>query len=186
MGEAKMLRTLLAVLAVIVTLAAANPAQAAWGGFWQRVRLDFQRVNCWPEPFIHADWADVRAFTNAMVANGWRAQNTLGTHYFDPDTQLLNQAGQLKLRWILTQAPPERRTVFVLRATTPDANAARMKTVQEHVAAIVPEEMSPPVVQTDVEPRGRSGAYIFAVDSMIRSSIPAPRLPERQESNGSN
>src|SRR6476620_9001020 len=80
-----------------------------WHQFWQRVHVDFYRNNSWPEPFLTADKFAVRTPYCIMVDNGWKMQNTIGTFLFDPETQRINQAGDLLVKWIMTQAPINRR-----------------------------------------------------------------------------
>lgn len=162
---------------LFATLAGASAADAGWSEFWDRVHLDFRRVNCWPEPFLHADRELVRSPLIAMTDNGWRAQNTLNNHLFTLEHQALTQAGILKVRWIVTQAPPHRRSVFVLRGETAEATLARVEAVQQQIVKLVPGGARPEVLLTDTIPVGGSGEYFDAVDRSSKQSIPAPRLP---------
>ena len=64
---------------------------------------------------------------------GWEGAMTLHDYHFGPETNRLNSAGQLHLRWMLTQAPAQYRSAFVSRGmNTPEqieerlANAARV------------------------------------------------------------
>ena len=100
-----MLRVRVTLLACLTTLLAVTSAPAGWHEFWDRVHLDFHRNNCWDEPFTTADRRSVRAPFTAMIHSGWRSQNTLGQHYFDRETNVLNEAGEQKLFWIVTNAP---------------------------------------------------------------------------------
>ena len=170
-------RTTLA-LVFAAALVTASVAQADWAEFWERVHLDFHRMNAWPEPFRHADKDLVRQPLLAMTDNGWRMQNTISDHLFDGETNHLTQAGALKVRWIVTQAPPHRRTVFVLRGATPDATLARVDAVQEVITHLVPQGNRPEVLLTDVVPVGGSGEYFDSVDRQLKDSIPPPRLPQ--------
>ncbi|MBC8355510.1 MAG: hypothetical protein H8E66_26325 [Planctomycetes bacterium] len=180
-----MRRTILA-LVFVATGVTASVTQAGWTEFWERVHLDWHRMNSWPEPFLHADKDLVRQPLIAMTDRGWRMQNTLSDHLFDVEKQTLTQAGALKVRWIVTQAPPHRRTVFVLRGATPEATLARVDDVQATVAQMVPQGARPQVQLTDVTPVGGSGDYFDAVDRARKDSIPAPRLPEAQGTTGGN
>jgi hypothetical protein len=175
--ERSMRRTTLALL-FAATVVTASVAQADWDQFWSRVHLDWHRVNAWPEPFRRADKDLVRQPLLAMTDNGWRMQNTLSDHLFNSETSGLTQAGSLKVRWIVTQAPPHRRTVFVLRGPTPDATLARVDAVQEAITFLLPQGDRPQVLLTDVIPVGGSGDYFDAVDRQLKDSIPPPRLPQ--------
>jgi hypothetical protein len=172
------MRRITSALVFSAAIVTASVSQADWTEFWERVHLDWHRVNAWPEPFLHADRDLVRQPLIAMTDNGWRMQNTLSDHLFDGETSKLTQAGTLKVRWIVTQAPPHRRTVFVLRGATPDSTLARVDAVQEAITQLVPQGNRPEVLLTDVIPVGGSGDYFDAVDRQLKDSIPPPRLPQ--------
>ena len=72
-----MRRASLACLITITLLTSASTALADWHEFWHRVKIDYHRNNCWPEPFIYADRRATRAPFQAMVNNGWQRQTTL-------------------------------------------------------------------------------------------------------------
>jgi hypothetical protein len=108
----------------------------------------------------------------------------LSDHFFTTEDQAINQAGELKLRWIVTQAPLNRRTVFVLRAANPEFTALRVASVQRAIDRIVIDGARPEVLITDVIPPGASGDYFDQVDRQLKQSIPAPRLPEMESTSG--
>jgi hypothetical protein len=112
-----------------------------------------------------------------MVHSGWRSQNTLGQHYFDRETNALNQAGEQKLFWIVTQAPEPYRTVFVTRAQEGEISEKRVDSVQQALVQMLPDQPLPAVLPTDEEPRGWPADYIDAIDRKEQSTIPPPRLP---------
>lgn len=92
---------------LVVVLAAvfgAETVRADWlADFFVSIPRDFKRRNCWPEPFDAADRYAVRSPFVTMVDNGWRRQNLLGDHHFDPKTNELNESGRLKVQWIVYQ-----------------------------------------------------------------------------------
>lgn len=169
-----------------VVLVMGSSAHAGWAEFWDRFHADFHRNNCWPQPFQTTDRELTRAPLIAMTSAGWRQHNTLSDHFFSVEDQAINQAGELKVRWIVTQAPPHRRTVFVLRASTAEATASRIAAVQRVIEKFVPEGPRPEVLLTDVIPPGASGDYFDQVDRQLKQSIPAPRLPEMESTSGEN
>jgi hypothetical protein len=182
-----MRRWLPAVLAIACLAYAASPAEAQhlrenWNNFWNRVHTDFHRNNAWPEPFLSADRAVVREVFCLQADNGWKMQNTVGSFLFD-DNHELNRAGELMVRWIVTQAPVHRRAVFVLKGETAAQTEARVASVNEAVAKYAGGNV-PPVLVTDVEPRGWSGSYVDAMAQQYQSSIPSPRLSGGAESGG--
>ena len=160
-------------------------AHADWHEFWHRVGVDFHRNNAWPEPFVSADRQVTREYFRIQVNNGWRLQNTVGKWFYDEETNALNQAGEIKLRQIVTQSPVHRRTVFVLMGTSPDITAKRVESVQQTLAKILPDGPVPQVLLTDVDLEGGSGEYYDRVNSAYNSSIPAPRLSGDSSGSGS-
>jgi hypothetical protein len=149
--------------------------------FWHRCGVDFHRNNSWPEPFLSADKMAVRTPWCMQVDNGWKLHNTIGTFLFDYETQRINQAGDLLVKWIIQQAPINRRAVFVLKGDTPEATAARIESVQAAVAKYSQGSVCP-VLLTDTEPPGWPAAYIDTITQQFNATIPAPRLPPRESS----
>jgi hypothetical protein len=171
------MRRLVVVLTVLCSSTVAFQANA--GEFWDRMSLDFHRMNCWPEPFVHSDRELVRGPLIAMTNSGWQLQNTLSHHFFEADTHELTRAGRLRLQWIVTQAPAHRRTVFVLRSLQPHATDKRLASVQENMNGLTPNMPGPEVLVSDTTPPGGSGDYFDNVDRQLKSSVPIPRLPPR-------
>ena len=163
----------------------ASQTQAGWREFWRRTTVDWHRVNCWPEPFIYPDRDAARAPFQQMVDRGWQRETTLGDYHFDSDTQLLNEAGELQLRWVMTQAPQHRRSVLVLRGSNTDATSIRIDSVQQAATKIQPAGPLPPVVQTDVPPAGSPADAVDAYNRKYFSTIPDPRLPKPASGDGS-
>jgi hypothetical protein len=167
-------------ITVAALLAAAGPA-ARGEGFWSRMKVDYHRMNCWPEPFQQFDRDSTRAPFIVMTNNGWRLQHTLTDYFFDAETQHLNRAGQLKLHWMLTQAPVHRRSVYVYRSVDPEVTAARIASVQEWVSRTYPDGSQVEVMISDAMPFGGSGAYYDALQRQLFTDLPAPQLPPRQD-----
>jgi hypothetical protein len=155
-----------------------------WHDFWADVELHRRRVNVWPEPFALQDRELVRDPFRIMADNGWKLQNTFGDHLFEPDENELTYAGQMKLRWILSQLPPHRRSIFVVEGETQPATAGRVASVYKHMAEIAPDAASCPVQTTKIIPPGGDGSYLDSLDQTYRSSMPLPRLPAPQPAVG--
>ena len=182
-----MRRWQLACSVTVCLILATGTAQADgwkdnWNTFWHDVHVDFHRNNAYPEPFNSADRARVREPFCIQTDNGWRMQNTVGTYLYDVNTQHLNAAGELLVKWIVTQAPHHRRAVFVLRGDTAEITAARVGSVQAAVARYATGPVCP-VLLTDSEPRGWSASYIDSMTEQFNSTIPAPRLPANSDGN---
>lgn len=151
----------------------------AWNQFWHRCKVDFHRNNSWPEPFLSLDRQAARTPFALMTDNGWKMHNTIGSFLFDPETQRVNHAGELLVKWIVTQAPTPRRVVFVLQGDTPEATAARVESVQAAVAKYAGGNPCP-VLLTHTEPAGWSAAYIDHITQQYNATIQPPRLPPPQ------
>ena len=139
--------------------------------FWQI----FHHAHYWPYPYNCQDRDYVRSFSALQVAKGWTAQTTLYDYHFDPDTHQLNQSGRLMLAWILGNAPPEHRKVYVQTASSEYASQQRLAHVQEEVNKLTDELQAPTVALRLTEPLGRP-----AVEAdMIRRNELDTMLPPR-------
>ena len=179
-----MSRTVPLLLTCLFAGLAAVPAQAGWNEFWDRVHLDFHRNNCWSEPFSSLDRRTVHAPFQAMEMKGWRTQNTLGYHYFDPETQALNEAGQRKLQLILNMSPDQFRTVYVTQAFEQTDSEKRLDSVQQSLAKLLPNQSLPEVIPVDTEPRGWPAEHVDQIERKMYSTIASPRLPGFQAAGG--
>lgn len=166
---------------VLAAMVAAGPARGDWfQSAWESVRRDSQFNNSWPEPFVQSDRAAPPAAFAVMVANGWRLQNTLSDYHFDAETAELSEAGRLRVQEILTEAPVEHRTLFVLRARTPEMTAARLQAVDELAETVALPGETPMVVETGTRPRGWPADRIDETIRKAKAGIPDPRLPARE------
>lgn len=176
----------------LVMLVAVEDAQAGWQSmkanwhiFWQRVHTDWHRNNAWPEPFTVVDRAAVDQPLAIMVNNGWRLQNTISSQLFDQETQELTRAGEMKVRWILTQMPPHRRSIFVLRGNTAEVTKIRVQSVQKAAATTLGDVNGALIAVTDTIPQGGSGDYYERVNQGYQDSVPSPRLPSTNSGGSS-
>ena len=157
---------------------------ASAGDFWHRVHVDYHRNTCWPYPFVYQDRDAVRTPFAIMADNGWRLENTLPDELFDPENQTLSRAGERKVRWIATQAPTNRRVVFVPRGTNEEITSARVEAVQNYLSTMSLRGPGPQVFVTDILPASTSGDYFYQVDKKAEASLPEPRLPAADATPG--
>ncbi len=154
-----------------------SPAEANWlTDWWHSMQRDAAANLCWPHPYVVPDRMAVGAPFHAMVANGWRRQNLLGEHHFAPDSTKLTQAGELKVRWILTQAPQQHRIVFVERAKDPMLTARRMDAVQQAAVRVLPVGELPLVQETHIVTEGRPAAAVDRTNLQFQETMPKPQL----------
>ena len=153
--------------------------------FCHSIPRDIKRRQCWPKPFVCPDREAVRAPFAVMVCNGWQRQNTLGDNYFEDGTGQLTEAGQLKVRWIVTEAPSQHREIYVYRAPTAQETAARVNAVQQFAARFTAPGQVVPVLETDIAPQGWPAERVDAIGRKFQSTTPAPRLPSANQGSGS-
>jgi hypothetical protein len=136
----------------------------------------YARNNTWPQPFRAADAQSVIAPFELMRSNGWRENNTLGSPLFDRENGL-SKAGSLKIQWIVTQAPPSQRVIYVKSGPSQEVTAARVESVELAVSELVPTGPLPQILVTEHEPPTSSGSYQTLVHRALIRSTPNPRLP---------
>ena len=176
-------------LAVFALLAFAwvVPAQANHlEDAWCAIVRDTKRRHCWPRPFLCSDRHDVRAPLALMVHNGWRSQNTLTDHHFVEGSGGLSAAGRHKLRWIVTEAPPHHRMVYVHRTDDQELTAERVGQAQQFVVEHARGAQLPSVFETDKRPHGWPAARADLVGRKFEASQPSPRLPEAEASGSAD
>jgi hypothetical protein len=173
------------LLVLSTMLLSVAPAEAQWfDNFCQSVKRGYHRNMSWPEPFLRADRESATLPFGIMVSNGWRRQNLLSDYHFNDDSPQLNQAGELKLHFILTQMPPNRRTVFVQRAMNPELTAVRMAVVQRAADRMLPSGMIAEVVESDLPNDGWPADEIDSVSRQYQRTRPDPRLPSNDGGSG--
>jgi hypothetical protein len=162
---------------VLIAFGSATQVSADWFfGIFDGIAREVKRRQCWPEPFVHADRAAARAPYAVMVANGWQRQNMLGEYHFEPATGQLTEAGKLKLRWILTAAPPQHRGVWVHRANSDEETTARMAAVYRLASQISPSDL-PSVQPTSISDDGWPADQVEMIGRKFQATTPPPRLP---------
>ena len=157
-----------------------------WDAFWHRTHVDQMRNNCWPKPFQAADRAAVCETLSIQLANGWKRQNTLSDVYFDPSTQVLNEAGRRKVYTILSNSPPNFRTIYVVQSTNPEAQQRRVTSIAQATQDLFHGSVTPAVVPVRITPRSWSAEYINAIARQAQATIPAPRLPAAAGGSSTN
>ncbi|MGI9455540.1 MAG: hypothetical protein ACR2NU_03215 [Aeoliella sp.] len=140
----------------------------------------------WPRQFVPSARQTVCDTYAAMVNNGWRRQNLLGDYHFDPETNELTGAGQLKVQWILTQAPMHRRSVYVQRAAKEDETATRVASVQQFSANLSPAVPDVNVNDTHIVAEGHKAGTVDNIFVGFQANQPPPVLPANTASSATN
>lgn len=145
--------------------------------FFQRYWSAYDWNVVWPGPFIPPARNGVTAMYEAMANNGWQRQNLLGMHHFHEETNELTQAGRLKVQWILTQTPMNRRNIFVQRAGTAELTAQRIESIRTFTDSMSPSPGMANITDTHLVAEGHSAGMVDAVFTGFRENQPAPILP---------
>jgi hypothetical protein len=179
-----MLRLGSIILVLSVFLGTASSAKAQWfDKFCTNFKRDYHRNKMWPEPFLQADRQATMAPFAIQTANGWRRQNLISDYHFQEGTHQLTLAGESKVRFILTQMPPNRRIIFVQQAFAPEETQARIQAVERASSRMVPQGMVAQIVESNLPNDGWPADDVDAVTRKYNSSRPDPRLPAASESS---
>lgn len=131
----------------------------------------------WPRQYSGPARRGICQSTELMTANGWRRHNLLGKYHFAPNGEELNEAGRLKAEWILTQAPPSRRTIYVQRGSEAAQTAGRIDSVQQYAASMTQAAGAADVQETHVRDDGYPAGAVDAVFTGFQANRPVPALP---------
>ena len=140
----------------------------------------------WPSQFVPAARRGVCDAIAAMSNNGWRRQNLLGDYHFEQDTNKLTKAGEMKVNWILTQAPPQRRMVYVQRAASEEDTSTRIASVQNYGGTMSPTIASVNVMDTHIVAEGHRASTVDSIFVGYHENRPPPVLPAANSSAGNN
>ncbi len=142
----------------------------------QKIVHRYHGAHYWPYPYVEQDRCYIRSLSYLQTHSGWVAETTLYDYHFDPETQLVNHAGVMKLQWILLKAPVEHRTVFVQQAVDSHINDVRLASVQAESAKIVGDGNLPPILLRVSTPLTRPTNEIDAIRRAELDSQPIPRI----------
>ena len=157
-------------------------ARADWKSFWHGVHLDHARTNAWPQPFVDVDTRQARAPFEVMKHNGWRAHHTIGHELFYDQEAALTAAGNRRVAWIASQAPLNRRTIYVLRGRSHAETEARLASVHQVLASLEEGGATAQVLVTDTEPPVAPGVWTEQISRQWIAELPAPKLPSKTAS----
>jgi hypothetical protein len=173
-----MRRINLVTVATLATAIAASSASAVCIDTTAHyVKSGYRRNVCWPYPYICPDRMAVREPFEMMIRNGWRRENLLGAYMFNPSTNQLTTAGELHVRWIMTQAPHAYRQVFIERSIDPAVTAERLAATRQFAARVSTDGQLPEVFETDLMAEGRPAAIVDATNVKFMENMPLPVLP---------
>jgi len=159
-----------------------STAHADFGNWLHRKKMAYYRSTAWPDPFNEADALQTMAPFEVMKRNGWRTHNTIGHELFRAGDCALLASGQNRVRWIATQSPAHRRTIYVLEGGTPEDTAARTAAVREALAGFPDDGMPTQVLVTRSVPATTPGALATKINRDRFENTPTPKLPSTSAS----
>jgi hypothetical protein len=131
----------------------------------------------WPAQYVQPSRRAICRSYELMIANGWRRNNLLTKYDFATEGEGLSEAGKLRVSWILTQAPPNRRTIFVQRGADDATTAARIDAVQSLAADLGAGAGPVDVQETLLRDEGHPAASVDAVFTGFSTNQLPPVLP---------
>jgi hypothetical protein len=146
----------------------------------------YYQNSIWPRQYIVPSRRGICEAFDVMARNGWRRQNLLGPYHFEADGVQLNEAGRLKVEWILTQAPPQYRVLYVQRVVSQERTAGRIDAVQQYVAGLNGLGGPGDVQETLVRDDGYPAGMVDAVFTGFKANQPVPMLPPSGALESSN
>jgi hypothetical protein len=151
---------------------------------WEDAYIDNLR---WPRQYVHPARRGICQSFDTMANNGWRRNNLLNKYHFVPEEQeQLSDAGKAKVEWILTQTPPQRRTIFVERTLDAQRNADRIQSVQDLAANTNTPGGPADVQETHIRDEGHPAGAVDAVFTGFSANQLPPMLPQSGGSSSSS
>jgi len=191
MKTLKLSASVLLLLACVTSVTSAQQYTSSYGLYGSDSIVEACSVGCqanqmWPSQYIPAARRSVLGAYEVMVNNGWRRQNLLGAYHFDPDSNELTDAGKLKVKWILTQTPHHRRSVFVERGFDLSHTAARVTSINTWVSRMSPTVGEVDVNDTHIMAEGHSAGTVDHIFVGFQANQRPPVLPAAGSSTSSS
>jgi len=166
-----------ALSALVLAVAATSADAVIIDSTVHYIKSGYHRNKNWPYPYNCPDRVAVREPFEMMTRNGWRRQNLLGPHFFNPHTNQLTVAGELQVRWIMTQAPPQFRQVFIERSIDPSITAERIAATRVYAERVSLDGQMPEVFETSLMAEGRPASIVDITNTKFMENMPVPVLP---------
>lgn len=145
----------------------------------------YYTAHYWPNPHRWEDRGSVRAYLEAERSAGWVTATTLYDSHFDPNTNELNQAGKIQLKWIMVHAPANRRSTFVQATDDGRINQVRLASVQSAAGNLLGAGGCPVMLRV-CQQYGASAQEVDLVRRAYLSSWPTPRIPTHSSGQANN
>lgn len=150
--------------------------QSDWHAFKNRFKLDTDRNEAWPHPFLATDRQAYRDMWRPCYDRGWEIEHTLSNECFDAETGELNRMGAAKVAQLVQAAPKNRKTLFIHQGGSAELAAARLDLVQKYIQVEYGRQAGVMVATTENFPVTGRGTYAELITRQWQTSLPRPAL----------
>ena len=142
----------------------------------QQFTHTFHAVHYWPLPYVYQDRAYMRDMVLAHQKAGWTAAMTIFQYHFDPETDELNNAAAIHLRWMLQVSDSPYPTVYVQATDDPLTNQKRLDSVTAMVRKLEYSAQKWDVQLRYTQAEGRPALEVDTIRRNELSTMPSPRI----------
>ncbi len=142
----------------------------------QQLSHRFHAAHYWPFPYRCKDRDYIRDLSQMQTAQGWLNETTLYDFHFDPESQELNHAGRLQLRWIMETAPVQYRQVSVQSGSSIEQSQIRVQSTTAEAIQMAGADGIPPIGLRITSATGRPAVEINQIRRLEFGSMPNPRI----------
>ena len=140
-------------------------------------RLNIARGDAWPLPFSCWDRENYYAILNQQYATGVQVAHTLTSEYFDPETNVLNQSGEMRVAWIMQKAPQAEKQIFVFEDQTGPTMDQRLGSIRKFTDRYYAHLGNATIARSQIMPNQIPARYQQTYQKTYETSQPNPVIP---------
>lgn len=140
-------------------------------------RLNHSRGSAWPLPFSCWDRENYFAILDQQFATGVQVAHTLTSEYFDPETNKLNRAGEMRVGWIMQNAPQMNKQIYVYEDQTGPTIAQRVSAVRDFTGRYYGHMGQAAIATSRIAPIRIPATYQAQTNILYDESMPDPIIP---------
>ena len=140
-------------------------------------RLNHSRGSAWPLPFSCWDREHYYAIMNQQFATGLQVAHTLTAEYFDPETNQLNRAGEMRVGWIMQNSPQASKQIFVYQDQTGPTMQQRMDAIRKFSDRYYSHLGQVAIASSQIRPHQVPALYQAQTNTLYSESMPDPIIP---------
>lgn len=140
-------------------------------------RLNHSRGSAWPLPFSCWDREHYYAIMNQQFATGLQVAHTLTSEYFDPETNELNRAGEMRVGWIMQNSPQASKQIFVYQDQTGPTIQQRIDAIRKFSNRYYGHLGQVAIASSQIRPHQVPALYQAQTNTLYSESMPDPIIP---------